>query len=318
MIASTNQNLSPAESAVWNQVDGVWEQLYGNLAFKGVSLEWHDFNLEEELAWDRSFHAGSCELCLNWSGNSRFHHGRDEQEVQGRCVMGYTPEAAHPKAQRLPGERHCFITLEMTREYLERTFAGSLDRLRPWMRTYLQEKDSSKVEIHNEPMAPNVQRLFPTLRKPPVVGTALPFWYEGRLLTIASLLFFEAEPQEEMFCTRQQRIANERAEAVKLILEKHLADPPTMTALGKEIGCSAAYLGRIFAAETGMSVPQYLRKIRLQKAAEYLREGTHNVTEAAFDVGYSSLSHFSKAFYEEFGCCPGLYPQGAKLFPTKQ
>lgn len=299
---------------MWNQVDGVWEQLYGNLAFKGVSLEWHDFSVEEALAWHHSFHEGSCELCLNWSGNSRFQQGENKHDAQGRCVLGYAPEAAQPEAQRLPGERHCFITLEMTREYLERTFAGSLDRLRPWMRAYLQEKSNQGAPIHNEPMAPNVQRLFPTLRKPPVVGTALPFWYEGRLLTIASLLFFEAEPQEEMFCTRQQRVASERAEAVKLILEKHLADPPTMTALGKEIGCSAAYLGRIFAAETGMSVPQYLRKLRLQKAAEYLREGTHNVTEAAFDVGYSSLSHFSKAFYEEFGCCPGLYPQGAKLF----
>jgi AraC-like DNA-binding protein len=26
------------------------------------------------------------------------------------------------------------------------------------------------------------------------------------------------------------------------------------------------------------------------------------------EVGYSSLSHFSQAFHDEFGCCPGLYP----------
>jgi AraC-like DNA-binding protein len=33
-----------------------------------------------------------------------------------------------------------------------------------------------------------------------------------------------------------------------------------------------------------------------------------NVTEAALEVGYSSLSHFSSAFREVIGCCPGLYP----------
>ncbi|MEM1059746.1 MAG: helix-turn-helix transcriptional regulator [Verrucomicrobiota bacterium] len=307
----------PAESNIWKRVNGVWEQLYGNLAFKGVSIEWHDFVLEESLAWHHSFHEGSCEICLNWSGSSLFRQSGEETPVDGRCVLGYTPVETHPRAQRLPGERHCFITLEMSREYLERTFAGSLDRLRPWMRDYLRERETGPVPIHREPMAPTVQRLFPTLRKPPVVGAALPFWYEGRILTMASLLFFEAEAQEEMFCSRQQRIARERTEAVKLLLEKRLADPPTMTELGKKIGCSAAYLGRIFAAETGMSVPQYLRKIRLQRAAELLREGSHNVTEAAFDVGYSSLSHFSKAFYEEFGCCPGLYPQGAKIFERR-
>ena len=32
------------------------------------------------------------------------------------------------------------------------------------------------------------------------------------------------------------------------------------------------------------------------------------VTEAALEVGYNSLSHFSAAFHETFGCCPGLYP----------
>lgn len=303
-----------SESSLWNQVDGVWEQLYGNLAFQGVSIEWHDFKLEEELEWDRSFHPGSCELCLNWSGRSQFHDDPGDQPADGRCVLGYLPQVAAPKARRLPGERHCFITVEMSRAYLERTFAGSLERLRPWMRALFQDRAPASDGIHQEPMAPNVQRLFPTLRKPPVVGPAVPFWYEGRLLTLASLLFFEPAPQEEMFCSRQQRIASERTEAVKFILEKHLADPPTMTALGREIGCSAAYLGRIFAAETGMSVPQYLRKIRLQQSAELLREGSHNVTEAAFEVGYSSLSHFSKAFYEEFGCCPGLYPAGAKIF----
>ena len=38
-----------------------------------------------------------------------------------------------------------------------------------------------------------------------------------------------------------------------------------------------------------------------------LREGRANVTETAMAVGYSSLSHFSKAFWEMHGCCPGLY-----------
>jgi AraC-like DNA-binding protein len=32
------------------------------------------------------------------------------------------------------------------------------------------------------------------------------------------------------------------------------------------------------------------------------------VTEAALEVGYSSLSHFSATFHQIFGCCPGLYP----------
>ncbi len=46
----------------------------------------------------------------------------------------------------------------------------------------------------------------------------------------------------------------------------------------------------------GMTIPQYVREVRIEKAAELLLRGRHNVTEAAMEVGYSSLSHFSKAF----------------------
>jgi AraC-like DNA-binding protein len=46
----------------------------------------------------------------------------------------------------------------------------------------------------------------------------------------------------------------------------------------------------------------------MERAAELLRTGRCNVTEAAVAVGYNSLSHFSSAFHETFGCCPGLYP----------
>jgi len=78
--------------------------------------------------------------------------------------------------------------------------------------------------------------------------------------------------------------------------------------IGREAGCSPFYLSRIFSKEMGMTIPQFLRQIRMERAAELLRSGKYNVTEAALEVGYNSLSHFSTAFHATFGCCPGLYP----------
>jgi AraC-like DNA-binding protein len=46
----------------------------------------------------------------------------------------------------------------------------------------------------------------------------------------------------------------------------------------------------------------------MERAAELLRSGKFNVTEAALEVGYSSMSHFSQAFCQTMGCCPNLYP----------
>jgi AraC-like DNA-binding protein len=111
-----------------------------------------------------------------------------------------------------------------------------------------------------------------------------------------------------LFCTRQQRAACERAGRVREILSKCLADPPSLEELGRLVGCSAFYLSRQFSEATGLTIQQFLRQARLEHAAELLRTGKSNVTEAALAVGYNSLSHFSAAFREMFGCCPGLYP----------
>jgi len=94
----------------------------------------------------------------------------------------------------------------------------------------------------------------------------------------------------------------------KELLARDLANPPMLEMIGQEVGCSPFYLSRIFSREVGLTIPQYLRNLRMERAAELLRTGRYNVTEAATEVGYSSLSHFSKAFCETIGCCPVFYP----------
>jgi AraC-like DNA-binding protein len=65
-----------------------------------------------------------------------------------------------------------------------------------------------------------------------------------------------------------------------------------------------------------MTIPQFLRQIRMERAAELLSSGNYNVTEAALEAGYSSRSHFSQAFCQTVGCCPNVYPH-AKPLPKK-
>ena len=92
------------------------------------------------------------------------------------------------------------------------------------------------------------------------------------------------------------------------LLRNHLVEPLSLEDIGREVGCSPFHLSRTFSREAGMSIPQYLRKLRMERAAELLQSGRYNVTEAAMEVGYSSLSHFSQCFCQTMGCCPGLYP----------
>ncbi len=60
-------------------------------------------------------------------------------------------------------------------------------------------------------------------------------------------------------------------------------------------------------AVTGLSPSAFIRKIRLQRAAQLLAAKWGPVSQVAYEVGYENLSHFSKAFKEEFGKLPSEY-----------
>jgi AraC-like DNA-binding protein len=149
------------------------------------------------------------------------------------------------------------------------------------------------------------------LLNPPVLQGARPLWYQAKVLELMAEFFFERRGEGELFCARQKRLARERVDRVVALLRKDLVEPPSLEEIGRQVGCSPFHLSRTFSAETGTTIPQYLRKLRMERAAELLQSGKYNVTEAAMAVGYSSLSHFSQSFYQTMGCCPGLYPNKA-------
>lgn len=67
---------------------------------------------------------------------------------------------------------------------------------------------------------------------------------------------------------------------------------------------SPAYISKIFKEETGESPINYLIKVRLSKAEEYLREGDYSIKEVSHTVGYSDAYHFSKLFKKYYGYPP--------------
>jgi AraC-like DNA-binding protein len=67
---------------------------------------------------------------------------------------------------------------------------------------------------------------------------------------------------------------------------------------------SPAYISKIFKEETGESPINYLIKVRLSKAEEYLREGNTSIKEVSHAVGYYDAYHFSKLFKKYYGYPP--------------
>lgn len=305
---STRAAIVPFEARAWSVVGAGWRPLFGRFNDLGLSFEWHEFNLKDQLDWSRSFHESSLELCLNLSGNAAVACGsgsvRFQPQTSGFYVRG---KRNGLKATREPGQKHRFLTLEVSKEYVSKRLNTFKDALHPVVRGLLGGGAVPSAVGPVEPLTPGQVDLVNSLRSPPVASAAQRLWFEGKAEELMAHLLFRPEG-EDFFCTRQHRLARERSNQVMEILARDLASPPTLEVIGKEVGCSPYHLSRTFSAETGFTIPQYLRKLRMDRAAELLRSGKCNVTEAAFEVGYSSLSHFSSAFQETFGCCPGLYP----------
>jgi AraC-like DNA-binding protein len=297
-----------SEDAAWRDVGKGWQPLFGSFHGDGFSLEWHDFLAKREFDWGPSFHPGCVELCLNLAGNGFVECKDRRTDFTPNTVGFYYRKDGLLTAKRTAGEQHQFLTVEFSCAFLARHLAGMGPMLHPVVRSAIENRPCEQVAGSTVRLTAAQQQLIATLRQPPVYAAAQPLWYQCKALELAVTFFIQPPPEQEMFCTRQQRLALERVEQVIFLLRQNLAEPPSLEELGKKIGCSHFYLSRIFSAQTGHTITQHLRQLRMERAAELLKSGEHNVTEAALEVGYNSLSHFSAAFHETFGCCPGLYP----------
>jgi len=296
------------EAPAWRQVGAGWQRVFGSFRGAGFSIEWHDFECAGELDWGASFHPEGLELCLNLQGSGVVE--LDGRRMQfGAGTAGFYLRRQKPlRAWRAGGERHQFLTVEYARPFLMQHLAGTETKLHPVVRAAVEGAGTAELLSRVERLSVEQEGIITSLRQPPVYAAAHSLWYQCKALELAVAFFYQPPPEEELFCTRQQRQAQERAEQVIFLLKQNLAGPPSLEELARKIGCSPFHLSRMFSQHTGQTITQCLRRLRLEKAAEMLRSKEYTVTEVALEVGYNSLSHFSQAFLEAYGCCPGLYP----------
>lgn len=97
--------------------------------------------------------------------------------------------------------------------------------------------------------------------------------------------------------------------ALKLI-EEHIDNSEyNVEQLSTDMGMSRMNLYRKLQAITGQTPTEFIRTIRLKRAAQLLQDGKLNVSEVADRVGFSSSSYFTKCFKEQFGVLPTQYTE---------
>jgi ligand-binding sensor domain-containing protein/signal transduction histidine kinase/DNA-binding response OmpR family regulator len=86
------------------------------------------------------------------------------------------------------------------------------------------------------------------------------------------------------------------------IVEKNIEDSDLDTEMfSDEMGVSRMQMYRKLSALTGMTIKEFIRDIRLKRAAQMLSQKKLNISEVAYSVGFKDLSHFRKCFREKYG-----------------
>ncbi len=91
---------------------------------------------------------------------------------------------------------------------------------------------------------------------------------------------------------------------VQIHIQQHLDEDLSLERLAGIAGYSPYHFHRIFRGQVGESTDDYVRRLRMEKAAQSLRYRERSVLEIALDSGYGSPEAFSRAFSGTSGFFP--------------
>jgi AraC-like DNA-binding protein len=151
-------------------------------------------------------------------------------------------------------------------------------------------------------------QLHEDLVRPPVATEARHSWFQAKILELLSLhLFYQPSIEQPLYETTLGKKVHRHVRQALGLLEGRLTEPLDLNDLADDVGCAPHYLSRLVKQDTGKTLSLHLRALRVNRAVQLLATHTHNVTEVALEVGYNSLSHFSKAFMQEQGMSPSSF-----------
>jgi AraC-like DNA-binding protein len=100
---------------------------------------------------------------------------------------------------------------------------------------------------------------------------------------------------------------NRRLLRARDTIDRSFAAPLDVAALARVAHVSPAHFARQFRAVFGETPHRYLRRRRIERAMELLRDTDRPVTEVSIDVGFASLGTFSRTFSAVVGESPSGY-----------
>jgi signal transduction histidine kinase/DNA-binding response OmpR family regulator len=145
---------------------------------------------------------------------------------------------------------------------------------------------------------------------------AKPFNFEV-LLTRIEMLIEQQEKRKKLFhktieitpsSITTSSLDEELMKNALLVVEKNIDNSEySVDELASELAFSRRQLSRKFQSIIGLSPGEFMRSVRLKRAAQLLKDSQYNISEIADRVGFGAIKYFNLNFKEEFGVTPTQY-----------
>ena len=161
-----------------------------------------------------------------------------------------------------------------------------------------------KIQVFTTPNLQEIYSLLYDMIYVPMQKSDPYLYFEASFLRLLSLSVpVEAEHTEKNEKSFDKRLNN----ALSYIATNYKNPNIRVRDVAYAIGISENYFRKLFKKEMGVSVLEYIIKVRMDAAVTLLLNSNYNISEIAEMTGYADYRQFHKIFNDRFGCSPKQY-----------
>lgn len=282
-------------------------------------------NIPENVELEMELDAAECPLGFGITAECRlyteyFKNGRQisSGERPGSSVILSKSDNTYGKAVKRTGTPARALIIAFDRNFIRLMFKDELSGVKPEYAAFFEDNDSfyEKILPASPSLLSAVNSIFSCLYAPPKRELVL----KSQILELVIYIFAEyllpGGDSGGKSTLRSHEI--DKVKQVKDYVMDRIETPPSINELAKMSGISESRLKASFKAIFGTTIYGYIQSEKMAKAKIMLETGRHSVSEVAWDIGYTNVSHFIKAFKKIYMVTPGQIMHKTKYDIVRQ
>jgi AraC-like DNA-binding protein len=295
---------SPESTDVQSGKDWIRHQVCRRSAFSLVALESYQatsdsigYTRQEEYIKINFWLGGRHTTILD--GYGEFDHERPEV---------FVTSVPHDKLKVdvLTRDTHtACVALCLLPDFFPMHMSLSTDELPEPFRTIATPKEKPYA-FHRYPLTSDIATAARAIIVAPFAVRSQPMYAQAKAVELMYLLLHTVEECSRKASTVRQHSARHESRLcdARDLLTRRYAEAITLDEICREVALNRMALTAGFRQLFGMSVHEFLHKVRMERAYDLLIEDASSVMEVAAQVGYTHSCNFSTAFRAYFGCSP--------------